>query len=326
MTKHEKNSAYPRRYKMPSKQMENELGPLRDLPGKWKATGTGWNMIALPFKDAPVGMAPFRILMNQYDEELSFSFVDDNVPNRGEFVDQRVATIDYQQEIKQQIAADFPVSAEAGGEGLTIHHEPGLWVRVKDNQTNGIDLARLASIPHGNSVLCLGESSNHDGMPEIPPINALPFGRFEDLSTSGYDVNDDPYLVPYKHFIDNPFMGNVPDGIGFPGFNPRDMNQILRFANENVDIIRTVRLTVDSKREAAGISNMPFTVREAEPVSMKSTFWIQEIRGPAGGANKFRLQYSQVVMLDFFRPRQDEMPGRAQWPHVSICTLEKQDP
>lgn len=42
-----------------------------------------------------------------------------------------------------------------------------------------------------------------------------------------------------------------------------------------------------------------------------------------GGTTKLRLQYSQVVMLDFFQPRQDELPGRAQWPHVSICTLEK---
>ncbi len=320
------NQQYSRKFSAASLGMDDQLGPLRNLPGTWKSVGTGWNMIALPFKDAPAGTAPYRILMNQYDETLSFAFVDDNVANRGVTVDQRVAAIDYQQQIKQQIAEDFPPSTEAGGAGLPIHHEPGLWIRVKDNLTDKINIARLASIPHGNSVLCLGESTEHKGMPDIAPINALPIGRFEDLSTPGYDVNDDKYLAPYKHFIDNPFMGNVPGGIGFPGFNPRDMTEILRFANQGVDIVRTTQLTVDSKRENAGVRNMPFVVKEAEPVSMKSTFWIQELGETGKGKyKKMRLQYAQVVMLNFFRPREDELPGRAQWPHISICTLEKED-
>ena len=102
------------------------------------------------------------------------------------------------------------------------------------------------------------------------------------------------------------------------------MNQILRFANQNLDIVRTTTLTVDSTRKSAGISNVPFTVREAEPVSMKSTFWIQELaEQDAHGRPKLRLQYSQVVMLHFFRPREDELPERAVWPHISIATLEK---
>jgi hypothetical protein len=29
-------------------------------------------------------------------------------------------------------------------------------------------------------------------------------------------------------------------------------------------------------------------------------------------------------MLNFFRPREDGLPGRAQWPHISIATLEKE--
>ena len=57
---------------------------------------------------------------------------------------------------------------------------------------------------------------------------------------------------------------------------------------------------------------------------MKSTFWIQELKQrDKNGHPKLRLQYSQTVMLDFFRPRADELPGRAQWPHISINTLEK---
>ena len=325
MTDTKQNGSYERYFAGPDQDMGNELGPLGHLLGKWEAKGTGWNMIALPFKDAPdPTVFPYRILMNQYDETLSFAFVDNNVANRGIEVDQHVATLDYQQQIHQTAAADFPVSTVAGGPGLPIHHEPGLWIWVKDHATDGIDVARLASIPHGNSVLALGESSVHEAMPAIPPINSLPFGRFEDVSTPGYDFNFDPYLAPYKHFIDNPFMGNESGAGGFPGFSPVGMTEILWFANDGMPILSTTRLTVDSKREDAGVRNMPFTAREAEPVSMASTFWIQQVADKRRkNGYRLRLQYAQIVMLNFFRPRQDQMPGRAQWPHISIATLDK---
>jgi len=28
-------------------------------------------------------------------------------------------------------------------------------------------------------------------------------------------------------------------------------------------------------------------------------------------------------MLDFFAPRRDGLPGKVQWPHISINTLDK---
>ena len=91
-----------------------------------------------------------------------------------------------------------------------------------------------------------------------------------------------------------------------------------------MNVVRTTTLTVDSTRKSGGITNLPFSVREAEPVSMKSTIWIQELDEKDGtGKPKLRLQYSQVVMLHFFHPREDEFPGRAVWPHISIATLEK---
>lgn len=285
--------------------------------------------------------------MNQYDEELKFVFIDDKVPNRGLLRpdnpgsdhDQSVVTIDYQQKIAQIVAEDRPSSGGlAGGAGLPIHHEPGLWLyaknlKPKDDKIIGdqvteenIDVARLASVPHGNSVLALGNSNSYAGRPVIPPLSGLPSGRFEDVLTPDYDFRDtahpDPYLEPFRHYIDHPFMENM--GVGFPGFSPADMNALLRFANQGVDIVRTTTLTVDTDRKSGGITNAPFSVREAEPVSMKSTFWIQELdKKDKTGKPVLRLQYSQVVMLNFFHPRQDEFPGRASWPHISIATLEK---
>jgi len=314
-----------------AKPLSKELGPLKLLPGKWKSKGKGWNMIALPFNNAPPPPNGFnyRVLMNQYNEDLNFTFVDSGVPNRGllkpgnaEF-DQLLVTLDYQQSIHQVVAEDFPVSTVAGGPGLAIHHEPGLWLYMRNLRTEDIDVARLATIPHGNSLLSLGNSKVEKGMPDIPPISGIAIGRFEDLDSGSYDFNDDPYLSPYKKFIDNPFMGNVTSA-GFPGFSPKDMNAILRYENRNVKIARTTTLSVDTKRAQAGVVNIPFAVREAEPVSMRSTFWIQELREKdKKGRPKLRMQYSQVVNLNFFRPRQDQLSGRIIWPHISINTLEK---
>jgi len=57
---------------------------------------------------------------------------------------------------------------------------------------------------------------------------------------------------------------------------------------------------------------------------MRSTFWIQELSEKnENGDPKLRMQYSQMVMLNFFEPREDQLPRRATWSHISINTLEK---
>ncbi len=317
-----------RRYVATANTGDNDLGPLKLLPGMWKndpnLPGRGWNFIALPFAGGPFN---YRLLVNQYNEELKFSLVDKGVPNRGinanvpsaVETDQLVVTLDYEQMIAQIAAEDFPQSGKAGGPGLPIHHEPGLWLHMLNYRTNGLDIARLASIPHGNSVLALGKSDQFTGAPTIPPVNGLPVGRLkQDLS--------DPYLEPYKHFDASPFMGAVPPGTGFPGFNPVEPHKLLELVNQGVEITRTTQLSVDTSIESGGISNLPFVVRQADASEMRSTFWIQELaERDAYGKPKLRLQYLQIVILDFFSPRQDGFPGVARWPHVSINTLDKVD-
>lgn len=295
-----------------------QLGPLKHLPGTWRNQpnlgGRGWNMIALPFATGPGNPTNFRLLLNQFDEELKFSLVDDDIPNRGikrnggvtVNDDQLLVTLDYKQMIAQVAAADFPVSGLAGGPKLPIHHEPGLWLHMPKEVGDGHDVARLATIPHGDSVLALGDSATIIGAPVIPKVNGLPIGVPQNL--------EGRYLEPYKHFHESLFM-NL--------FDPTDPSELLARANQGVDIEETTILEVDTTIDTGGISNIPFIVKQANASDMKSTFWIQKLRTPhPDGRPNLRLQYLQIVNLDFFN-RFDGAAGRIKWPHISINTLEK---
>ena len=245
---------------------------------------------------------------------LKFQLVDKAVPNRGVDIvgstntDQTIVTIDYEQSIAQIAAEDFPASGLAGPPDLAIHHEPGLFLNMTNQTGDGPNIARLGTIPHGDSVLALGNSRIIDAPvldDIIPTVNSLPIGVNQDFLTSGY-------LSAYRHFHDALFQGL---------FDPTDPTALLKEANQGLNITRTTVLEFDSTVETAGISNIPFIVKQANASEMKATFFIHEFID-ADGQHSLRLQYVQVVQLDFFS-RTDAGPGRIKWPHVSINTLEK---
>jgi len=303
---------------------DSDLGPLQLLPGTWKnvtddatnrdTDGRGWNMIALPVRGE--GRPGFRLLLNRYNEELKFSLVDKAVPNRGVTpdadgdVDQLLVTLDFEQMITQTDAADKPESGLAGGPNLAIHHEPGLFLFMTNFADGDVDVARLSTIPHGDSVLALGTSDVIDEPTEadvaVPPVDGLPIGAGTDLETSRY-------LTPYREFRDNPFLGL---------FDPTRPHALLQAPFPGT-ITGVTRLSFDSTRPQGGIHNIPFVVREANAAELKSIFWIVETTDDQGRRRLF-LQYLQTVLLDFF-PRFDGMPGLIRWPHVSINRMEKID-
>lgn len=312
------------------KEQEEALGPLALLPGTWKNVGQteghGWNCIALPFEQ---GQFNYRLLVNQYNETLTFKTIDKGVPNRGlpaqpdpndpNSGDQFVTTLDYEQNIVQVAADDFPQSGLAGDPGAAIHHEPGLFLNMLNHTTDGVDVARLGSVPHGNSVLAMGQSAILKEMEKMPNFLGFPEGEPQDLNR--------PYLSPYKHFNDNPFVGTVA-AAGFPGFNPIRPLELLDLANQGVKINKVTKLPLDTEISTTslvkgGISSIPFIIKQADASSMKSTFWIQELAEKDKQGNpKLRLQYAQIIYLDFFT-RPDGAAGRIRWPHVSINTLDK---
>lgn len=217
---------------------DEQLGYLQDLPGTWSnlpsLPGRGWNFIALPFFDKEHPRLNYRLLMNQYNEEFKFTNVGKGIPNRGirrakesEQIgsvngnkDQFITALDYEQSINQIAVDDFPKTNLGGERDAPIHHEPGLFLQMINETTKNWEIARLASIPHGNSVLALGEAKVIEGAPTVPNASGLPIGL------SNNDINS-PYLKPYKHYRDKPFRGI---------FNPLEANALLREANKSVNL------------------------------------------------------------------------------------------
>jgi hypothetical protein len=283
-----------------------DLGPLRHLPGTWIGKAKGFNMIALPHDNDD--LSQYRLLLNQYDEHLTFSLVDKAVPNRGlddaesNQSDQLVVALNYEQVVHQVAAVDRPETDLAGPAGKAIHHEVGLFLHTLNEVSDGLNIARLATIPHGDTALMLGFAVDREN--ELPSLQ----GGFRGLPL-GVDAEDKLdffYFEPYKHFHENPFMG-------FDPVNPVD----LLWDSLPALAPRSTVLDFDTTGTPAAVQNTPFIVRRNNAVSMSSRFWIHQFDD-----GRLILQYQQVVMMEF-RPRGDRLPGRIQWPHVSINTLEK---
>lgn len=295
--------------------------------------GRGWNLIALPFAEVEQ-RRNYRLLLNQYNEVITFSDVDDNVPNRGitddsppNNADQFIAALDYEQVIVQIASKDVSDSGEAGDAKLPIHHEPGLFLHMKNETTNEINLARLATIPHGNAVTAIGQSTTFSGPPAITSESGLPEGvlpgSLEDLEEAVLSAtNEGSYLFPYNQFQTVPFTGVVPVP-GFPGFKPFNTNELLSLGIQGLNVKQTTELDFSTDRLDAGIVNIPFVEKQADAALMRAKFWIMELEATEDEPEPNPLlAYSQFIFLDFFR-RRDGGEGLIRWPHISINVMEK---
>ncbi len=324
---------YKPRHVVPAVDEDDEnLGPLDNLAGRWINPndetsffrGRGWNMIALPF-GGEAGDFNYRMLVNQYNEVLEFSDSIGPVPNRGlngpadTETDQTIFALDYQQAINQ-IAVDD--SSPTTGEdivfpaGAGIHHEPGFFLHILDERTDDLDIARLATIPHGNSVAAMGRSSVIYGAPTVDPVPALPIGATPDGSVPV--LSDRGYFAPYEAFSGPKAFGGV---VGIPLFDVTKPHELLQQAIDSLKVKRTTILHLDTKLGTGGIVNIPFVVNQADTTEMTSTFYLMELEPDSpGGPQGMALAYIQMVMLEFF-PRRDGVEGLIKWPHVSINTM-----
>jgi hypothetical protein len=145
------------------------LGPLAGLAGKWR--GRGFNVIwrPRPQKKAirgPVTIDNHFLELNLTDEQLDFSVLRGQIPNRGLLQpDIPLHGLSYLQQISD-------ANLNKGQ-----HFEPGLWVLVPQttHPEEPPTVARLASIPHGTTILAQGTAHTADGPPTIPDVSIKPF-------------------------------------------------------------------------------------------------------------------------------------------------------
>ncbi len=257
------------------------FGPLTDLIGTWVGS-KGWNLVAVPNQKGS-----FQLIVAPYTETLTITPLSTPTPNRGATIIQQVPTLMYNLSIHDSI------------NGNLLHAENGTWLLLNDCPSD-FTIARLASIPHGDSLLALGSSSITQGPPPIPTISTLP------ITGGGAPLGyTDPYLTP-----------------GPPGFNKVNPNAILLDAIKGQTIISSTNIFVSTANQG-GINNIPFVTKNANTTRFEAIFWIETVQNPQTGKTFLQLQYSQTTILEFL-PQFQDSSKLIQWPHVNINTMVKQ--
>ena len=145
----------------PFPKIPNPLGPLAALVGTWG--GKGFNVIWRP--NHTPGQDRF-LELNLTNDGIQFEAISGAIPNRGLLQpDINMFGITYLQQISD-------ANLNAG-----LHIEPGIWavVPATTNPAEVATVVRMASIPHGTTILAQGTSSTAAGPPAIPNNNILPF-------------------------------------------------------------------------------------------------------------------------------------------------------
>ncbi|MBV9762417.1 MAG: hypothetical protein JO340_17785 [Acidobacteriaceae bacterium] len=157
-----------------------QLGLLAELAGTW--SGQGFNLIARPDFE---GNANLYLQLNQTRETLKADPISSAIPNRGFGQDDiELFGLTYLDKISDVFT------------GGALHIEPGIWVtqpptnyppETGGTQSGAQIVARMASIPHGNSVLAQGVATPFTGAPTLktataeyngsafPSFNSTPF-------------------------------------------------------------------------------------------------------------------------------------------------------
>jgi hypothetical protein len=262
----------------------DQLGPLADLPGTW--VGKGFNLISLPdFHENK----PFRLQLNSTIETLDFTPIGGKIPNRGSGQDDLMLFgVTYLQRVSD---------AKSNG---ALHIEPGIWLHIPATTVPAKpeSVARQATIPHGDSLLSLGNVIAPVPKPIFSPASSTPT-----RNPAGPPLGE-RYLAPFT----NP---TLPDN--FKAEYVKDLNLALADAITGQNIVNTVVLDV-STANSGGILNIPFVTSNANATRLDAIFWIETVQQP-DGSRFMQLQYTQTVILNFLN---------IDWPHISVATLVKQ--
>ena len=264
-------------------ELDAELGALAKLPGTW--IGNGFNLIARPDKQ---GGLPFFLELDATKETLAFTPISGPIPNRGsEQDDISFLGLTYLQRVND---------AFTNGD---LHIEPGIWLSIPATTApqSEASVVRLATVPHGNSLLAQGKGFTVQGGPQIKPVSSTP------TRVDGKPIAELGYLDPFHN-------ATLPQGI--PQGAVANPNLVLTEAIKDQDITETVVLII-STQPSGGVETIPFLVENANAISMNAIFRIETVQLPTAGT-LVQLQYTQTVVLQF---------EEINWPHISVGTLLK---
>ena len=284
----------------------NPLGPLADLSGEWG--GKGFNVIWRP-NHTPPGQDRF-LELNLTLDSINFTAISGEIPNRGLLqADINMFGLTYLQQISD-------ANLEAG-----LHIEPGIWAVVpKTTDPNEpATVVRMASIPHGTTILAQGTASTAAGPPNIPNNDILPFIIGDPLAVFHFSEQD--LAIPTA------FRSPAAQLVGINQGMVDNPNSVLQAAIAGETILSTTTLQISTQPAApvtagGGTANTAFLAGavdgpNAVSAFMSATFWIETVKGKHHHPDFLQLQYSQLVLLNF---------NGLSWPHITVGTLRKDVP
>ena len=289
----------------PPTPVANPLGPLAPLLGTWH--GKGFNTIWRP--NHTPGQDRF-LELNVTDETIQFEEISGEIPNRGLLQpDISMFGLTYLQQIKD------------ANLGAGLHIEPGIWATVPKttDPAEGATVVRMASIPHGTTILVQGSVISVNGPPQIKPTDIFPFP----IGNPGAPIKTFP-----EQQLGTPSNFRSPPNqlVGVTQAMVNDPNSVLAAAIAGQTIKHTTVLVVSSRPAppvvGGGTANTAFLAGandgpNADAALVSAIFWIETVKGPPGKPDFLQLQYTQTVMLNF---------NKLSWPHVTVATLRKKLP
>jgi hypothetical protein len=309
-----------------------QLGPLASFAGTW--AGSGFNAIWRPDnpQSQPVGGMIKRFLeLNLTSETIEFDIIPGVVPNRGlaPQTDLSLYGLHYLQRVSD---ADLPPFETAG---QALHIEPGLFMNVpaSTSPAQGPTIVRMASIPHGVTVMMQGptpSSTPVPGPPIIPPIFPIAgLPSFEPKTTTPNGLGIQPVDAPppgndgLEHIVPenqstagdgSTSQSNGPFPTNFQNY-VNDPNIVLRNAIAGQEILGTIAIQLSTENVPDSIGNIPFlgAPNASQPqnpggppnafVSQASaTFWIEWVKIPGMSTSSVPTSNSSLLAIEPFWP------------------------
>jgi len=300
---------------------DDNLGPLRALLGKWE--GTGFNNIWRPLHDPKHPDQTHFLQLNATREVITFEEIKGKIPNRGLLQpDIDMFGIHYMQQVFDVNTSPDPALQDM------LHFEPGIWLNVPSTTDPAVapTVCRMASIPHGTTVLAQGPIHDKNDL-TFDPSDIIPFPIGGDPKKNPSIKEKSIFEPQTKLDIENEFRtgGNLLANITQSMID--DPNSVLADAVAGQTITKLLTFPIssgatDDVPEGGGTANTAFLAGRGKPdqnananaAQLDAKFWIETIKGTNGQPDFLQLQYTQTVLLNF---------NKLSWPHMSVATLRK---